>query len=115
MIQNIESITIGIAVEDVNEAVGWYKTLLGEVETIEPAPGTIELQLTENIWLQLDDTGYLKVGGGIIRLETNDINSIHKKVKTLVSNVGEIVSVEGVIQYFDFQDPAGNKLSYYQV
>jgi catechol-2,3-dioxygenase len=62
MAQAIQSITIGISVTDVNKATQWYKTLLGDVETMEPAPGTVELQLADNVWLQLDDTGDIKVG-----------------------------------------------------
>ena len=115
MINKIKSVTIGIAVRDVKEAARWYKTLLGDVETMEPVPGTIELQLTENIWLQLDDTGYLEVGGSIIRLETKDIDAMHKIVKNLMPDVSDIELVEGVIRYFDFKDPAGNRLSYYQL
>ena len=115
MINKIKSVTIGIAVKDVKEAARWYKTLLGNVETMEPAPGTIELQLTENIWLQLDDTGYLEVGGSIIRLETKDIDAMHIIVKNLMPDVSDIELVEGVIRYFDFKDPAGNRLSYYQL
>lgn len=64
MKQKIDSITIGIAVKNVTESVQWYKSLLGEVEIIEPAPGTVELKFTDNAWLQLDVTGYLEVGGG---------------------------------------------------
>ncbi|MGB1285488.1 MAG: VOC family protein [Aggregatilineales bacterium] len=115
MTQEIQSITIGIAVKDVAEATGWYKSLLGDVETMEPAPGTIELRLSENTWLQFDDTGYLEVGGSIIRLETGDIDSVHKKAKNLSSDVGDIERVEGVIKYFDFKDTTGNRLSYYQL
>jgi lactoylglutathione lyase len=115
MKQNIENITIGIAVKDVKEAARWYKALLGDVETMEPAPGTMELQLTGNTWLQLDDTGYLEVGGSIIRLETKDIDAMHKIVKKLMPDTGDIELVEGVIRYFDFKDPAGNRLSYYQL
>lgn len=115
MTQTIQSITIGIAVKDVTEAVNWYKTLLGEVETMEPAPGVIELQLSDNTWLQLDDSGDLAVGGSIIRLETGDIDSVHSKAESLVSDVGDIEVVEGVIKYFDFKDTAGNRLSYYQL
>ncbi len=115
MAQEIKSITIGIAVNDVAAAVRWYKTLLGDVETMEPAPGTVELRLTENTWLQLDDTGYLKVGGSILRLETQDIDAAHEKVKRLKPDVGDVELVEGVIRYFDFEDMAGNRLSYYQL
>src|SRR5687768_16890603 len=115
MKQNIENITIGIAVKDVKEAARWYKALLGDVETMEPAPGTMELQLTGNTWLQLDDTGYLEVGGSIIRLETKDMDAMHKIVKKLMPDTGDIEVVEGVIRYFDFKDPARNRLSYYQL
>jgi len=115
MKQKIESVTIGIAVSDVDDAIGWYKTLLGDVETTEPSPGTVELQLTESTWLQLDDTGYLEVGGSIIRFETKDIYATHKMVKSIAPDVGNIEVVKGVIKYFDFKDPAGNKLSYYQL
>jgi len=117
MKQKIESIAIGIAVKDVKEATRWYKTLLGDVEIIEPTPGTIELQLTEDAWLQLDDTGYLKVGGdgSIVRLGTKDIDAMHKIVKNLTPDISDIELVEGVIRYFDFKDPAGNRLSYYQL
>jgi lactoylglutathione lyase len=115
MKKKIESIAIGIAVKDVKEATRWYRTLLGDVEAMEPAPGTVELRLTESTWLQLDDTGYLEVGGSIVRLETKDIDATHKVVKSLAPDVADIELVEGVIRYFDFKDPAGNRLSYYQL
>jgi lactoylglutathione lyase len=117
MRQTIESVTIGIAVKDVTAAARWYKTLLGDVEIMEPAPGTIELRLTDNAWLQLDDTGYLRISGEstIIRFGTNNIEAVHKIVKDLDPDVGDIEVVEGIIKYFDFKDPAGNRLSYYQL
>lgn len=117
MTQQIEGVTIGIGVKDVSSATKWYKTLLGDIETMEPAPGTIELQLTDATWLQLDDTGYLTVGGGssIIRLSTDDIEATHARARKLSSDVDDIETVEGVIKYFDFKDPDGNRLSYYQM
>ncbi|MEN4017834.1 MAG: VOC family protein [Methanobacterium sp.] len=117
MTKKIESVTIGIAVKDVKEATKWYKALLGDVEIMEPDPGTIELKLTDNVWLQLDDTGYLEVDGGstIIRFQTDDIESAHKLAKRITPDVEDIIVVEGVIKYFDFKDPAGNRLSYVQL
>jgi lactoylglutathione lyase len=117
MTKKITSVTVGIAVKNVKEASRWYKSLLGDVEVMEPDPGTIELKLTDDAWLQLDDTGYLKLGGGstIIRLQTNDIEAAHKLAKELTSDVEDIVVVEGVLKYFDFKDPSGNRLSYIQL
>jgi predicted enzyme related to lactoylglutathione lyase len=117
MTNNINSVTIGIAVADVTKATEWYQSLLGNVEAVEPSPGTIELKLTEDAWLQLDDTGYLTPGGGssIIRLETTDIATAHAQATSLSSDVDDIETVEGVVMYFDFKDPAGNRLSYVQM
>jgi hypothetical protein len=116
--QKIESITIGIALTDVKEATEWYKSLFGDnIETMQPAPGTIEIKLTDNVWLQLDDTGYLKLGGesSIIRLETKDVKKKYKLAKKIATSVEDIVIVEDVIQYFNFKDPWDNRLSYYQL
>lgn len=117
MSKKIKGVTIGIAVKDVKRATKWYKSLLGNVEAMEPNPGTIELKLTDDTWLQLDDTGYLKLGGGstIIRFETKDIDAAHKAVKELTSDIEDIVVVEGVVKFFDFKDPSGNRLSYVQI
>ena len=114
----IRGITIGIAVKDVMEAAAWYRSLLGEnIEVMEPAPGTVELKLSNNTWLQLDDIGYLKLGGesSVIRLEKEDIESSYNLVKNLVSDVGDIVNIEGVVKYFDFKDPWSNRLSFVQL
>jgi lactoylglutathione lyase len=117
MSKKIKSATVGIAVKDTKEATKWYKSLLGDIETMEPSPGVIEMKLTNDTWLQLDDTGYLKIGGGatIIRLETDDIEAAHDRAKKLSSDVDDIVTVPGVVKFFDFKDPAGNRLSYTQL
>ena len=117
MTKKVKGVTIGIAVKNVKEAAKWYKSLLGDVEIMEPDPGTIELQLTDSTWLQLDDTGYLKAGGesSMIRFETKDIDAAYKLAKELTPDVEDIVTVEGVLKYFDFKDPSGNRLSYIQL
>lgn len=113
----VKSVTIGIGVKDVAEATKWYQSLLGEVEMMEPSPGTIELMLTATTWLQLDDTGYLAAGGdsAIVRLETDDIEAAHARAKELSTEVDDIEVVEGVVSYFDFKDLSGNRLSYVQL
>ena len=117
MKQAIKGISIGIGVKNAQEAMGWYKDLLGDVEVMEPVPGLFEIRLTDSTWLQLDDTGYLEEGGGsaIIRFETENIESVHDQTQKLTSDVEEIIVVEGVVKYFDFKDPSGNRLSFVQV
>lgn len=116
MKQQIDSITIGIPVSHVTAAKAWYNDLLGDIEVMEPVPGTVEMKLADNVWLQLDDTGYLEQGSGsIIRFETKDIQAAYERAKALSPDVTPIETVEGVIRYFDFKDPSGNKLSYVQL
>lgn len=117
MKQNIKGISIGIGVQNAQEALSWYKQLLGNVEVMEPVPGLFELKLSDTTWLQLDDTGYLELGGksAIIRLETESIEDSFILTKKITSDVEEINVIEGVVKYFDFKDPSGNRLSFVQV
>lgn len=117
MLKGIEGITIAISVKNEKEALDWHKTLLVEVEIMEPVPGLFELQLTTTTWLQFDDTGYLEVGGGstIIRFETKDIEKAYEQAQRLASDIGKIIIVEDIVKYFDFKDPPGNRLSFVQV
>jgi len=117
MVQAIKGISIGIGVKNAQKALSWYKDLLGDIEVMEPVPGLFELKLTETTWLQLDDTSYFEVGGGsvIIRIETESIESAHDQTQKLIKDVEEITVVDGVVKYFDFKDPSGNRLSFVQV
>lgn len=117
MKQAIKGVTIALGVKNAYEAMNWYKDFIGDVEVMEPVPGLFEIRLHENTWLQFDDTGYLEIGGGstIVRFETENIEIAHDQIKKLTSDVEEIIIVEGVVKYFDFKDPNGNRLSFVQV
>lgn len=112
-----KSITIGIGVSNAESALKWYTSLLGELEVLEPVPGMFELKLTETTWLQLDDTGYLEPGGKstVIRFETTDIEASFVKAKSLAVKIENINVVEGLVKYFDFEDPSGNRLSFVEL
>lgn len=113
----VKGISIAVGVKNAQESLIWYKELLGDVEVVEPVPDLFEIRLSDNTWLQLDDTGYIQVGGEstIIRFETENIEDVHTQVLKLSSDVEEIIEVEGVVKYFDFKDPSGNRLSFVQV
>ena len=115
--KKIKGVTIGVGVKNAQEALNWYKNLFEDVEVMEPMPGLFELILTDSICLQLDDTGYLDIGGGstIIRFATENIENAHSHAKKLTLDVEDIIVVEGVVKYFDFKDPSGNRLSFVQV
>lgn len=122
MSKKITSVTVGIAVKNVKEATKWYKSLLGDVEMMEPDPGTVELKVTDSVWIQLDGSGgeYLKLvksghESSIIRFQVENIKDAHELAKKLGSDVQDITTVEGVVSFFDFKDRDGNLLSFVQV
>ena len=37
----VKTFTVGLPVTDLNSAIKWYRRLLGEIEEINPAPGSL--------------------------------------------------------------------------
>lgn len=115
MNKGFASITVGIAVSDLEKAKGWYRQLVGEVEELEPAAGIWEFEIAENAWLQLMESDRVVPGTGILRFASRDIDEAHALAERLGGNPSPIGTEEGVVRYFDFEDPFGNKLPFYQV
>jgi len=111
----IKSITIGLPVSDLKKATDWYSELLGNPEVINPAPDVSELSLTETFWLQLFQVENTGSNPTILRFESNDIVVSHELALQHGIHVDEVETVPGFVKYFDFQDPFGNSLSFYEL
>ncbi len=111
----ITSVTIGISADKFEEAVSWYKKILGPRETIQPVPGIAEFELSSGAWLQVFQTKKVLAGDSVVRLGVENIDVESTRLKNLGITVSDIERIEGVIAMFDFVDPFGNKLSLYQV
>lgn len=111
----IKSVTIGIPVTNMDEAKKWYRSLLGKVEEMEPAPGVWEFSLTPTTWLQLSEVKTSQPNPTVVRFESNNINASHDLASKIGKEVTEIESVPEVVSYFDFKDPFGNSLSFYEL
>ena len=111
----IVSVTIGLPVPELEAATKWYRQLLGSVEEMDPAPGVREFSLTPTCWLQIFEVDTSEPNPAVLRFESSDIAASHALVLNLATDVGEIESVPGVVAYFEFRDPSGNPLSFYQL
>ena len=111
----IKSITIGLPVPDLKKATAWYREILGNPEIINPAPGVSELSLTSTSWLQLFQVENIESNPTVLRFESNDIKLSHELALKHGSQVGDVETVPDVVKYFDFQDPYGNMLSFYEL
>jgi len=111
----IKSVTIGLPVTNMDNAKKWYRNLLGKVEEMEPAPGVMEFRLTPTTWIQLFEVKTSQHNPTVMRFESDDIKASHELALRIAKEVTKIESVPEVVSYFDFKDPFGNALSFYQL
>lgn len=109
---NVKSITVGLPVSNLEKSASWYEKILMSDEKISPVEGIIEYQIG-SVWIQLFEEK-INVSENGLRLEVEDLDKEFKRLKTLGVIVDEVMGdVPGIIRYFDFSDPDGNKLSFY--
>ncbi len=112
---DIKSVTIGIPVKNLKEAIGWYRKLFPNREEVTPMEGIWEVLLTPSVWLQLFESDVEESSSKSINLETNDVTLSRELVISLDVKAGEIETVPGTVQYFEFSDPFGNNFSFVQL
>ena len=109
---NVKSITVGLPVSNLEKSASWYEKLLMSDEKLIPVDGVIEYPIG-SVWIQLFEEK-TNVSENILRLEVEDLRTEFERLKTLGVIVDEVIEdVPDIIQYFDFSDPDGNKLSFY--
>jgi lactoylglutathione lyase len=111
----VKTFTVGLPVTDLNGAVEWYRRLLGEVEEVNPAPGVWEFQIVPLGWLQLFESRINERNQSVVRFESHDIDASRMLASSLSINVEQIETVPGAVRYFEFRDPFGNRLSFYEL
>lgn len=107
------SVTIGVPVRDLAVSREWYRQLLGQAPDLEPVPGIAEYEVA-GVWVQLME-GEPPGGSWTLRIGVTDLDGERDRLRSLGIEAGEVQTVPGVISYFVFRDPDGNRLSWYQV
>jgi len=111
----VKTFTVGLPVTNLNSAVEWYRRLLGEVEELSPARGVWEFQIVPSGWLQLFESEINEPTQSVVRFESHDIDASRILASSLSINVEQIETVPGAVRYFEFRDPFGNRLSFYEL
>jgi lactoylglutathione lyase len=112
MALNAKSITVGLPVSNLEQSASWYEKLLMSDEKLIPVEGVIEYSIG-SVWIQLFEEK-INVSENVLRLEVEDLKTEFERLKTIGVIVDEVIEdVPGIIRYFDFCDPDGNKLSFY--
>lgn len=82
---------------------------------LEPVDDVVEFQLGP-LWLQLGQEATARSGAEVVvRLGVPDATSEHERLVGLGIAPGPLEHVEGVLDYFNFSDPDGNRLSMYSL
>jgi predicted enzyme related to lactoylglutathione lyase len=105
-------VTVGVPVRDLSKARAWYAQLFGRPPDLEPVPGVVEFKVG-GWWLQLEEG--TPGGAWAFRIGVADLDAARELVGTMGVKAGKVVTVPGVIRLFDFRDPDGNLLSFYQL
>lgn len=107
------SVTIGVPVSDLEAASRWYEQVFGKPHDIEPVPGIREFEVA-GTWIQLDE-GPAAGGNWTLRIGVADLSAERQRLEKLGVQLSGTRTVPGVISFFDFRDPDGNRLSCYPV
>ncbi len=106
-------VTVGIGVKNLSRSRQLYERLLEKPPELEPVPGIVEFNIA-GTWLQLDES-HPREANWVFRIGVPDISQERKRVAELGIEAGDIETVPGLISWFMFKDPDGNKLSFYQL
>lgn len=109
----IESVTVGVPTTDLQRSVQWYQRVfeLGRAD-LEPSEGVVEFKLG-TVWLRLGPDGHGSPGGFVLRFEVADVSAERARLAGMGVQTSGLRQVEGLLEYFDFTDPDGNRLSLY--
>ena len=111
----IETLTVGIPVSDLGSATEWYRRLLPEKPESDPGPGVHEFELRPGLWLQLLETETQARSESIVRIGVADVEHEHARAAGLGVETSEILTVPGVVRHFEFRDPWGNRMGFYEI
>ena len=115
MTVEVESLTVGIPVSDLEQAMEWYRRLIPEKRESDPGPGVHEYELQAGLWLQLLELGPQPLTEAIVRIGVADVDREHARVVGLGIAASEIRTVPSVVRHFDFRDPWGNQIGFYEI
>ncbi|EAC3780090.1 VOC family protein [Listeria monocytogenes] len=112
MALNAKSITIGLPVSDLEKSASWYEKLFMSDEKLTPVEGVVEYQIG-SVWIQLFEEK-INVSENVLRIGVEDLDVEFERLKKLGVITDEVIEdAPGIIRYFVFSDPDGNKVSFY--
>ena len=109
----ILSTTVGLSVTNLESSVTWYQEVFQINQVLRPVEGVVEMKIGP-VWLQLYENKNIAADNAL-RFGVTNVERVRKRLVEMGLEVEEISEVPDLIRYFDFRDPDGNGLSFYQL
>ncbi|WP_372698028.1 VOC family protein [Arthrobacter sp. JSM 101049] len=106
--------TVGLPVNDLKRSIEWYQRVFALADPgLAPAGGVVEFRLGA-LWLQLGEEPTTRSGAEVVtRFGVGDAAVERERLISCGVEAGPLEHVPDGVDYFDFRDPDGNKLSFY--
>ena len=109
----ILSTTVGLPVTNLADSVKWYQEVFQISQVQHPMEGVAEMKIG-TVWLQLYENNSITAENAL-RFGVTNVEKVRKRLVEMGLRVEEISEVPDLIRYFDFRDPDGNGMSFYQL
>ncbi|WP_022882458.1 VOC family protein [Gryllotalpicola ginsengisoli] len=106
--------TLQLQVGDLGRARALYDALIGAEPEFQPHEDFVEYRLQGEVWLQLVVVDEVRPLTNRMRFGVTDARAMHRAAAEAGLTPGPLESLPGVVRYFNFDDPWGNHLGYYE-
>ncbi|NTS78484.1 VOC family protein [Catenovulum sp. SM1970] len=110
-VKNVSSVISILPVQNFEQALTWYQTLMGRTPDIVPMEGIAEWQIVENAWIQVSFDPE-RAGQTTVVLCVDNLAAQYQRCIDANLAIGEIVEYPEIIKMAEVNDPEGNKLSF---
>lgn len=106
----VTNLTAGVAVADIEAAIGFHRTWLRRDPDLIPQPDVAEWELAPDTWIQFFQNKNL-AGQAVMRLGVTDAIASREALTKAGIDVTEVEEVGGFLRFCDFRDPDGNRFT----
>lgn len=107
-------VTFSIPCDDIDAAADFYRKLLGK-EPEEPAPGNVEFELANGVWLQLNADPAERGQAARVLLGVDDIDAAVSVTTSAGGTVASVETYEDVLAWAEATGPGQQRLSLVQI
>ena len=103
-----------LRVPDICLGTEWYTKLFGRPPDLTPVEGVVEWEVLTGTWFQIIEARP-DPGRNRFRFGVPDLRAELERLRDAVDlDLGEPVTIDGVIKYADGEDPFGNRIGLFE-